>query len=210
MNRTITILATTALVLILDLSLSSASPAANHGGGTALLNRSADMSKFKLEGDPASEKGATWTYASTDDGVEYKLNGTLFKPRGAGPFPAVLISHGQGRSANNYGVEISAEMVKWGLVCIAPNYSYGAPERAEGSPGVTDLKKTNVPDNLKRAHKCLEILAAFDYVDMKRVAAHGHSKGAFLTIAIAGASLTPSPTMATGCSALRSRMASTF
>ncbi|MBX7211588.1 MAG: dienelactone hydrolase family protein [Verrucomicrobiaceae bacterium] len=147
----------------------------------------ADITKFKLDGDPASERGATWTYESTDTGVDYKLTGTLFKPPGTGPFPAVLLSHGMGNYAQNYGAKLSTEMVKWGLVCIAPNYTYGARARAAGSPGVVDIQNTNIPDNLKRAHKCFDLLASLGYVDMKRVAVHGHSKGAFLTVAIAGA-----------------------
>jgi len=147
----------------------------------------ADISKFKLEGDPTSSKGATWTYESKDDGVAYKLNGTLFKPTGNGPFPAVLISHGQGQTANVFGAKLSTEMVKWGLVCIAPNYTFGARDKAAGAPGVADIRNTNITDNLKRAHKCLDILGALGYVDMNRVAVHGHSKGAFLTVAIAGA-----------------------
>jgi dienelactone hydrolase len=146
-----------------------------------------DLSKFKLEGDPASTNGATWTYESKDDGVDYKLNGILFRPAGKGPFPAVLISHGQGNTANLYGAKVAREMVKWGLVCMAPNYTFGAPSKAAGAPGVADMRQGNPTDNLKRAHKCLDILSALGYVDMRRVAIHGHSKGSFLTVAIAGA-----------------------
>jgi len=146
----------------------------------------ADISKFKLEGDPPSSKGATWTYESKDDGVVYKLNGTLFKPAGKGPFPAVLINHGLQSSANVYGAKISKEMVKWGLVCIAPNYTYGDKKYADGAPGAAEPRRLNKEDNLQRAHKCFDILQALGCVDMKRLATHGHSKGAFLNVAIAG------------------------
>lgn len=147
----------------------------------------ADMAKFKVTGDPTSSAGATWTYESRDEGVDYKLNGMLFKPAGQGPFPAVLISHGQGATANLYGTKIGAEMVKWGLVCLAPNYTFAGQKRGEGAPGAADWHVCNATDNLKRVRKCLDILGALGYVDTKRVAVHGHSMGAFLTVAIAGA-----------------------
>jgi dienelactone hydrolase len=147
----------------------------------------ADISKFKLEGDPTSSQGATWTYESTDDGVDYQLNGILFKPAGNGPFPAVLISHGQGQTVNEFGARVSKEMVKWGLVCIAPNYTFAGGDKGEGAPGAADKRYCNPTDNLKRVRKCLDILGALGCVDMKRVAVHGHSMGAFLTVAIAGA-----------------------
>ena len=58
----------------------------------------------------------------------------LPKPRDRGPFPAVVLSHGAGGSAQSYGRELGAVMRKWGLVCIATNYTHarGVPI---GTPG---------------------------------------------------------------------------
>jgi dienelactone hydrolase len=139
---------------------------------------------LQLVGDPESAAGATWTSQGTVEGVAYDLSGILRKPRGAGPFPAVILSHGAGGSANGYSRSIAAEMVGWGLVCIATNYTHaggvsiGAPGGA-GQPGASEA-------NVLRAHAVYEILRSLGYVDMSRVAAHGHSMGAFVTAAYVG------------------------
>jgi len=139
---------------------------------------------FTLTGDPASANGAAWTYTDTVNGVAYDLAGVLFKPSGAGPFPAVIVSHGFGGNARGYASNIAREMRNWGLVVIATNYTHAAGVPL-GAPGtVTELGASNA--NLLRAHKCWDILASLGYVDIRRVAAHGHSMGAFVTAALVG------------------------
>jgi dienelactone hydrolase len=138
-----------------------------------------------VQGDPESAQGATWTYRGTTGGTSYDLQGILFKPRGAGPFPAVILSHGAGGSANGYSRGVAVEMVQWGLVCIATNYTHagGVPGGAPGSlsePGASQA-------NILRGHAAYEILRGLGYVDMTRVAAHGHSMGAFVTTALTAA-----------------------
>ena len=73
-------------------------------------------------------------------------------------------------------------MVRWGLVCIATNYTHagGVPI---GAPG-TLLEPGASQANVLRAHAAYEILRGLGYVDMGRVAAHGHSMGAFVTTAL--------------------------
>jgi dienelactone hydrolase len=140
---------------------------------------------FTLHGDPVSSQGATWTYAGTVDGVAYDLQGILFRPQGAGPFPAVILSHGASGSANGYARGLAVEMVRWGLVGIATNYTHagGVPI---GTPG-TVLDSGASQANVRRAHAAYEILRGLGYVDMRRVAAHGHSMGAFVTTALLAA-----------------------
>src|SRR5438552_9967835 len=89
---------------------------------------------FTLSGDPASASGATWVFRSDVGGVHYDLQGVLLKPQGSGSFPAVVISHGLGGSADGYASRVARVMVGWGLVCIATNYTHagGVPI---GSPG---------------------------------------------------------------------------
>ena len=77
-------------------------------------------------------------------------------------------------------------MTKWGLVCIATNYTFAGQGKAVGAPGPADIRSCNPKDNVQRARKCLDLLASLGYVDMNRVAAHGHSMGAFLNVAIVG------------------------
>jgi dienelactone hydrolase len=142
---------------------------------------------FALHGDPESQQGATWTYRGTLGGVGFDLQGILLKPRGAGPFPAVVISHGSGDSAVAYSRGVGVEMVQWGLVCIATNYTH-ARGVAIGAPGSAALPDTGASEpNILRAHAAYEILRTLGYVDMTRVAAHGHSMGGFVTAAVAGA-----------------------
>jgi dienelactone hydrolase len=135
-----------------------------------------------LQGDPESPQGATWTFTGSLAGAAVDLQGILLKPRGGGPFPAVIISHGAGGNANGYSRGIATEMVTWGLVCIATNYTHagGVPL---GTPGTANDPGAS-PANVTRARATYEILRSLGYVDMTRVAAHGHSMGAFVTTAL--------------------------
>src|SRR5687767_4419388 len=82
------------------------------------------LSGFALSGDPAASAGAAWTYVAQVSGISYDLRGVLLRPSGPGPFPAVIISHGAGGSSDGYSRTIAREMVGWGLVCIATNYTH--------------------------------------------------------------------------------------
>ena len=148
---------------------------ANAPGDPALL----------ITGDPESAAGATWTLVGTLDGTTVDLEGFLLKPRGRGPFPAVVLSHGAGGNAQSYGLKLGSVMRAWGLVCIAVNYTHsrGVPR---GAPG-TVLQQGASPANAFRAHAAVTVLARLRYVDTRRVAAHGHSMGAFITTAFAAA-----------------------
>jgi dienelactone hydrolase len=150
---------------------------------------------FQLEGE-------RWTYRDGD----FKMSGILLKPAEKGPFPAVLISHGRGGSAESFGLNKAREMVKWGFVCIAPNYTHtggpggmqrggrrvGGPE-AKGAPlrgprgGQNRGDDGASAENIRRARTCLDILSKMPEVDAKRLAAYGHSMGGFVTIGLAAA-----------------------
>ena len=135
---------------------------------------------FKLE-------GIQWSYR--DESLS--MDGILLKPEGKGPFPAMLISHGLGGSAQSFGLSKAREMVRWGLVCIAPNYTH---QRGALGPGTSPGAKS--PDwsrfgaseeNTRRARQCIEILQGLPYVDKNRIGAYGHSMGGFVTIGLAAA-----------------------
>lgn len=134
---------------------------------------------FQVSGDPTANNGATWSYASTDEGVAYSLTGTLFAPTGSGPFPAVVISHGAGGNAAGYSANVARTMRGWGMVAIATNYTHasgltGGALLPDGEDGASDA-------NVRRAHKTRNLLGCLPSVDMRRLAAHGHSMGAFVT-----------------------------
>ena len=152
--------------------------------------------------------GERWTYR---DGA-FVMSGILLTPEGSGPFPAVLISHGLGGSAESFGLSKAREMVKWGFVCIAPDYTHSAKfmggQRPGGGKSATKVGAAKdaqtagaggpranpqyatygaSEENLRRAHTCIELLAKLPQVDAKRVAAYGHSMGGFVTIGLAAA-----------------------
>src|SRR5690349_5681027 len=81
---------------------------------------------FVVSGDPASPRGATWTFRGTADGVAYDLAGSLYRPEGAGPFPAVIASHGFEGNGPFFARIVCPTFVSWGLVCIAPNYTHAS------------------------------------------------------------------------------------
>lgn len=138
---------------------------------------------FQLSGDPESAAGATWTYRATIDGIVYDMRGILKKPPGAGPFPAVILSHG-GMQNSLAMLPTATEMATWGLVAIAANYTHATDTGAPiGSPGVEGERGATL-SNILRARKVLELLSRLGYVDMNRVAAHGISNGGFVTTAI--------------------------
>ena len=143
------------------------------------------LAGFTLSGDPSSANGATWTYRQQVEGVSYDLQGILLKPQGPGPFPAVIISHGAGGNAGGYGRAIARVMVDWGLVCIATNYTH-AGGVAIGAPGTSNDAGASTA-NVQRARRMVGILGGLGYVDVSRIALHGHSMGAFVTAATAGA-----------------------
>jgi dienelactone hydrolase len=138
----------------------------------------ANCGAFNVSGDATSTNGATWSYASTDDGVAYSLAGTLFTPGGTARYPGVVVSHGAGGSASSYSASIARVMRGWGMVAIATHYTHAGNGVGTGQPdgdfGASDA-------NVLRAHKARNLLGCVAGVDMQRLAAHGHSMGAFVT-----------------------------
>jgi acetyl esterase/lipase len=146
---------------------------------TAPLPDRANCANLTVEGSPSGSRGATWRYSSTDAGVRYSLTGVLFAPTGSGPFPAALISHGKGGSAADYSARIARTMIAWGMVAIGTNYTHAQDPvdtglLPQGEDGASDA-------NVLRALKTRQLLSCLRYVDATRVAAHGHSMGAFVT-----------------------------
>ena len=169
----------------LIVSLLCALPACHRQSPATVPLRDPDSPALSIDGDPESESGATWTLVGTLDGTFVDVRGVLLKPSGTGPFPAVVLSHGANGNAERYGGALGSVMRTWGLVCIAVNYTHagGVPV---GSPG-TVLEPGASPANAFRAHAAVTVLKRLRYVDVRRVAAHGHSMGAFVTTAFAAA-----------------------
>lgn len=125
--------------------------------------------------------GERWTYREG----EFEMGGILLKPPGKGPFPAVLISHGMGGSAQSFGLVKAREMVQWGMVCIAPDYTHGLNDARGGAARPPPSALGATAENLRRAETCVRLLGQMPEVDGARIAAYGHSMGGFVTIGLA-------------------------
>src|SRR3954454_7796061 len=147
-------------------SLLCAVAACHHSPATVPLSAPGDPA-LSITGNPESASGATWTLVGTLNGTAVDLQGILLKPRGRGPFPAVVLSHGAGGNAQSYGRELGHVMRGWGLVCIAVNYTH-ATNAPAGVPG-TWLQQGASAANAFRAHAAVTVLARLRYVDLHRV-----------------------------------------
>jgi dienelactone hydrolase len=174
-------------------------------GANALGNQTTAPTAAKPPTTAAAENPATtsgefqfdgerWTYRDGD----FVMHGILLKPEGEGPFPAVLISHGLGGSAESFGLTKAREMVKWGFVCIAPSYTHSAgahgnrPGAPQADPPAKGARGRQHPvdsgasaENVRRARTCLDLVSRMPEVDAKRLFAYGHSMGGFVTIGLA-------------------------
>lgn len=140
-----------------------------------------DSGAFVISGDARQPSGAPWSFRGSVGGVQYELTGVILVPNGPGPFPAVVLSHGSGGNAQFIANEVGRTMVTWGFVCIAVDYTH-AVDVPRGAPGNSSEKGASRA-NVQRAHMTRELLRRIPYVDNGRVAAHGHSLGAYLQVA---------------------------
>ncbi|MBW3638217.1 MAG: alpha/beta hydrolase [Armatimonadetes bacterium] len=129
--------------------------------------------------------GHSWTCL-----VEGKpMSGILVMPEGEGPFPAILISHGMGATAERFAGSKAREFAKWGFASIATDYTHAN----SGSRPAAGLRRNQNNDfgasneNIRRARVCLSILRSLPDVNKARLYAYGNSMGAFLTIGLAAA-----------------------
>ncbi|QIF05272.1 prolyl oligopeptidase family serine peptidase [Roseimicrobium sp. ORNL1] len=144
-------------------------PSSTSNTNTSSSAAAASIKNFKLDGE-------RWTCEA--DGKP--LSGILIKPAGKGPFPAILINHGLGSNAEQFGRMKAKEFVQWGMVCIATDLTHARPQ-----PGADRSQFGASTENLRRAKACLAILGTLPEVDAKRICVYGNSMGAFLTVGLA-------------------------
>src|SRR5688500_427809 len=75
--------------------------------------------------------------------------GVSVVPAGPGPFPAAIVSRGQGGSAASYGLPKATQFQALGLVSIAPNYTHAA------GGSTLPAETGNCPENVARGLACL-------------------------------------------------------
>ncbi|MBW2733973.1 MAG: dienelactone hydrolase family protein, partial [Deltaproteobacteria bacterium] len=171
--------------------MGDAMPSEDSGDVSDGATTACHLAGLTITGDPTSALGARWEYRAEEGGVSYNLAGVLLKPSTALPagekYPAVVLSHATGGTAIAVAANQGQRMRGWGLVAISVNLTHASEELIPSeSPGTLqqDLGASTV--NLQRARKCIDVLASLCDVDMRRVAAHGHSRGAFVTAGLAG------------------------
>lgn len=160
-----------------DFSESATPSTESRPKGAPPVGQAGDESPVIFRPEALRMEGQRWRY----DDAGWVVEGILLKPEGKGPFPGVLISHGLGGKAGGFGLQKAGEMVRWGLVCIAPTYTHAA-----GSSGDRATYGAS-QENLRRASLCLQILRSLPQVDGSRLGAYGHSMGGFVTVGLAAA-----------------------
>lgn len=138
---------------------------------TGLQPAALGQSTFTFTVDAAHE---TFTYSD----AERSFSGIFVKPEGKGPFPAVLVNHGQGGSPTSYSLDKARQMAAWGLVAIGPALTHAAGPNIDTSAAGSG----NSSENVARGRACIAALASLAYVDTSRIAIWGHSKGAYAAI----------------------------
>jgi len=130
--------------------------------------------------------------------IDIKLEATLYKPKGRGPFPVVILNHG---STGNGSIPASMTfkeewmgrfLTKYGFVVIAPmrrgrGASDGNNESSESEYNSCDLGRNM--DGMNNAMQDLDAVIAFaktqPYIDMSRIVLEGVSRGGLLSLVYA-------------------------
>jgi len=114
--------------------------------------------------------------ASRGGGAAIGVQGYLTKPRGDGPFPAVVLLHNcLGLPADRRA--IGERIASWGYVALFVDDF--------ASRGLKETCAVDFPEGLSDAYGALDYLAAAPYVDAKAIAAIGWSQGADTALSIA-------------------------
>jgi dienelactone hydrolase len=127
---------------------------------------------------------ATTTTVTFQGSESLVLKGTLIKPKGDGPFPAVVLLHGcegmGGAGSDSYS-RWASRLKSWGYITLQVD-SFG-PRGDSFICGDNQLMTKYVPKRAMDAHDAQSYLAGLKFVDQKRIAVMGWSHGALSTIA---------------------------
>ncbi len=102
----------------------------------------------------------------------------LYKPPGAGPFPAIVLMH------TCAGITVNEQLPEWARLALARGYVVfvldSFTQRGVGADGACEQPASTVMHNarVRDASRALVHLASFPFVDKSRIAAMGFSQGA--------------------------------
>ena len=127
---------------------------------------------------------ATTTTVTFEGSESLTLKSTLIKPKGNGPFPAVVLLHGcegmGGAGSDSYN-RWASRLKGWGYLILQVD-SFG-PRGDSFICSNDELMKKYVPKRAMDAYDAQSYLAGLRFVDPKRSAVMGWSHGALSTIA---------------------------
>lgn len=106
------------------------------------------------------------------------INGIVYRPSGAGPFPTLVICHGLPGNEKNLDLAQAVRRAGWNAVTFNYRGSWGSPGNFRFAQNIEDadavLAYLRIPAN-----------AAKLGVDTKRIAIAGHSMGGWVTVHVA-------------------------
>jgi dienelactone hydrolase len=125
----------------------------------------------------ACAAGVQFKGFSTTSRKEITLEGTLYKPEGRGPFPAIVLMHNCS-GINEPLLSQAWKIHQWGYVVLVMD-SFGPRNITETCSGKSSIA---MADRAMDAHSGKAYLAGLPFVDPKKVAIIGWSYGATTTI----------------------------
>lgn len=118
------------------------------------------------------------------NGVFYGTPAGRGAPHKAGPFPMIIISHGAGGNAGQFGW-IASELAGQGYVVVLPNHPGSTSRNASAQAAVRVWER---PADISAV---IDEIAAnpqtYPYIDTTRIAALGFSAGGYTAMAVSGA-----------------------
>lgn len=121
-------------------------------------------------------------------------NGVFFGTRAGkgsihktGKFPAILISHGAGGNAGQFGW-IASQLAEAGFVVLLPNHPGSTSGNASAEEAVKLWKR---PPDLSAVIDKIEKEKIYKYIDKTKIAVLGFSAGGYTAMAISGAIVDP-------------------
>ncbi|PQZ86689.1 alpha/beta hydrolase [Arthrobacter sp. MYb227] len=118
------------------------------------------------------------------DGIQ--MGGTILRPDGSGPFPAVVLVAGSGPTDRNWcspllpgnngsGKLLAQELAKTGIASIRYDKRASGPYLMENLPQLTG--NLSMESHLDELVSAVEVLSEYDFVDSSRIIGLGNSEG---------------------------------
>lgn len=115
-----------------------------------------------------------------EDGNPTALSGKLMKPKGGGPFAAVVLLHGSGGVKARRDADWAARLIKWGYVTLQVD-SFG-PRGVSVAEILKDPFRVPHFVRARDAHGASNYLSGLPFVDRHKIAVMGWSHGGGATI----------------------------